>query len=259
MTMKPEIRRNAPFFLMASATQSDGGYAGAEVVQKFGRATVGTTPVPIAFGNVWQTPQVSGATPLRIKAGGNAADTAAGAGARAITLQGLDASGNEISETIVTAGASASSATSASFLRLYRAWVSSSGTYGNQYSGSHVGDIVVEDSAGAADWATIDSNGFPKSQTEIGVYTVPAGKVAFILETNIQVATNKVVSVTRYERSNILETAAPYTAVRAKQVFSGLIEGSHSLGTPSVPRPAPDRRGIYGKCGYRNSRSVCGV
>ena len=46
-----------------------------EFLDKFSRnSTVGTSFEPLCEGGVYQTPQVSGATPLRIAAGGNAAD-----------------------------------------------------------------------------------------------------------------------------------------------------------------------------------------
>lgn len=106
---------------------------------------------------------------MRIKAGGNAADTAAGAGAREVTLIGLDASGNVVTEAIATNGISASSATTNSFIRLYRAYVSASGTYATAAAGSHTAAIVIENSAGGTDWLTIDATSFPLAQSEVSV------------------------------------------------------------------------------------------
>ena len=64
--------------------------------------------VPVAPGGAYRTPQPGGEQRLRIRAGGNAADTATGSGARSVRLSGLDADGAEIVETIATAGAGAS-------------------------------------------------------------------------------------------------------------------------------------------------------
>ncbi len=65
---------------------------GQSVVHKFGRGVVGTSFVPIAFGNIYRTPQPANATALRVKAG-DANDTAAGTGAREVMVQGLSATG----------------------------------------------------------------------------------------------------------------------------------------------------------------------
>ena len=49
-----------------------------EIENKFGDNTaVGTSYVPITGNGIYRTPQVSGATTLRVKAGGDANDTAA--------------------------------------------------------------------------------------------------------------------------------------------------------------------------------------
>ena len=193
-------------------------------VSKFGRNdSVGTTFVPIALGSIYQTPQVASATTLRIKAGGNANDTAAGTGAREVTLQGLDETGALVSEAVATAGASASSVTTATFLRLYRAFVSSSGTYATSAAGSHAADIVIENGAGGTDWLTIDSTNFRKGQSEVGAYSVPSGKTAYVKFCNVTIDSGKTCELIFFHRGNILETAAPYTAMRAKAVLTGLI------------------------------------
>lgn len=201
---------------------AEGLVPGWSVVHKFGAANVGTTYTPVCEGGFYRTPQVASATQLRIKAGGNVADTAAGAGAREITLQGLDATGAEITETLATNGASASSATTNSFLRLHRFWVSSSGTYATQSTGSHVGDIVIEDSAGTQDWATIVSTDFPRGQSQIGVYSIPAGKTGYIQEVFGTVDSNKTMNIAFFQRKNILETAAPYTPMRLITEMKGI-------------------------------------
>lgn len=184
------------------------------VVSKFGEAVSLTTSyTPVSIGQVYQTPQVSGATTLRIRAG-NANDTAAGSGAREITLEGLDETGAFATETLATAGTSASSATTTTWLRLFRAYVSKSGTYATSAGGSHSADIDIETTGGTL-WATIDSTGFPKSQTQIGVYTIPLGKTGFLREYHLTVNTSgtKTVDFAMFKRENILETSPPYTGM----------------------------------------------
>ena len=72
-----------------------GNVPGASVVHKFGRNAAVTTMAPIAFGGVYQTPQPASATTLRVKAG-NTNDTAAGSGAREITIQDANKEINKI-------------------------------------------------------------------------------------------------------------------------------------------------------------------
>jgi hypothetical protein len=192
--------------------------------------------VPVANGGVYQTPQAASATTLRIKSGGNANDTAAGSGAREITLQGLDENFEVVTETLATAGASASSATSATFTRLYRAYVSGSGTYGSAAAGSHSDDIVIENGAGGTDWATIDATDFPKSQTEIGAYSVAAGATGYVKLRNLSIDSGKTVDVIFFSRTNIDQTSAPYDAMRAQSVVSGVSGGSiETFGSVDIP------------------------
>lgn len=193
---------------------SRGNVQGVRVIHCFGRkTTIGATFTPITRSGFYRTPQVSGATALRIKAGGNANDTANGSGARAITLTGLNAAGELISETIATAGASASQPTVQTFIRLLDATVSASGTYATQAAASHVGNITIENAAGGTDWALISDGSFPRGDTEIGVYTTPRGRSAYVQALRISSDADKKANVVFFKRSNILETAAPYSAM----------------------------------------------
>lgn len=210
-----------------------GNVAGASVVHKFGRnSSVGTTFVPVSIGGVYEVP--TSATTLRIKAGGNANDTAAGSGAREVTLIGLDGSYNEISEAVATNGASASSATSNSFTRLYRAYVSSSGTYANTSAGSHSASITIENGAGGTDWLTIDATGgFPNGQSEVAVYSVPTGYNAYIMSGLLMSDSSKTTDMILYRRENIDDTTSPYSAMRA--LFVAQTNGGEFLFNPESP------------------------
>lgn len=190
------------------------------LIQKFGmNYGLGTSYEPVSVGGVYNTPQVAGATTLRVKAG-NANDTAAGSGAREVTLEGLDETGALVTEAIATAGASASSATTTTFIRLFRVFVSSSGTYATAAAGSHSADIVIENGAGGTDWATIYSTGFPHSQSEIGAYSVPLGKTAYLLDYRAFSDSSKSFEFLFFKRESILDTAAPYEAMRVQ--FEGV-------------------------------------
>lgn len=202
---------------------SKGIIPGHSIVHKFGQYdAVGTTFTPVTRGGIYLTPQVGDATTLRVKAG-NTNDTAAGTGAREITLVGLDETGTEVTEVLATAGTSASSATTTTFIRLYRFYVSKSGTYATSSTGSHAGDIVIE-SPSAVEWGTIESTGFSRSQSEIGAYTIPAGYTGYLLGAFGFAETSKTTDLIFFKREGVLDTAPPYEAMRVvfeERVFGG--------------------------------------
>ena len=198
----------------------------AHVHHQFGRnIAVGSSYQPIADIGVYRTPQPAAATTLRIKAGGNAGDTANGAGARSVRLWGINTSGDEITEIIATAGASASASTIQSFVRVYLAEVYESGTYGSQIVGSHLGNITIENTAGTEDWAQIQLNGFPSGSTGIGTMTVPRNFVALVTSIHItpDLSGTKSSDVIILKREGVLQTTAPYNPILKVQEFVGLI------------------------------------
>ena len=218
---------------------SRGIVVGARSIHKFGRnAAVGGTYAPVSIGGIYRTPQPATATALRIKSGGNANDTAAGTGAREITIVGLNAAGYEITETLATAGASASQPTQQTFIRLYRAYVSKSGTYASQTAGSHSAAIVIENAAGGTDWATIFDTTFPRAQTQIAVYSIPKNRSIIITDMNISSDADKKANVILFQRQNILQSAAPYDGMRVVEEFTQ-VAGLHNViyKTPLGPFP----------------------
>ena len=202
---------------------SRGNMFQAHVHHQFGRnIACPTTYVPVTDNGFYRTPQPAAATRLRVKAGGNAGDTAGGAGARSVRLWGLNASGDEVVEILATAGASASSLTTSSFIRLYQVDVYDSGTYGTQAAGSHLGNITIENAAGTEDWAQIQLNGFPSGVTGIGSITVPRNHVGLVSSIQINVDQTKTTDVLILKREGILQSAAPYKPIQKVQEFIGV-------------------------------------
>lgn len=203
-------------------------------MSKFGRhANVGTTYAPVAIGGIYRTPQPASATQLRIKAG-NANDDAAGTGARTVVIQGLSATGALVSDTLTADGTNASSNSGNSYIRLFRGYVATSGTYATATAGSHAADVVIENAAGTEDWLTIDSTDFPKGQSEVACYSVPLGYRAFVSKIHISVESNKTADLIFFKRENILDTAAPYQAMR-EQLRFGAVAGEAYLDRSSDP------------------------
>jgi hypothetical protein len=201
------------------------GYvSGCRSIRQFGRnAAVGNTFVPISRGGVYRTPQVGSQQALRVRSGGNAADSATGAGARSIRLLGLDVNGNLVDDVIATAGASASALSSVQFLRLFDASVVTSGTYAAQTSFSHVGTINIEDASGNL-WAVIQDTDIPRGDSECAVYSVPKDRTLFITNIRLQAVEANKANIVMFKRSGILQTDPPYdgmTLIGEFPSFSG--------------------------------------
>ena len=111
---------------------------------------------------------------LRIRAGGSAADDTAGAGAQTVEVTFLDETWAEVTETLVTAGASASAATTANCVRLLSAEVINVGTYHK----ANTAEMIFELTGGNI----MGNIAIEKGEYEAAIYTVPAGKTMYITE-----------------------------------------------------------------------------
>jgi hypothetical protein len=184
-----------------------------------GRNTaIGDTPTPVTRSGHYRTPQASAPVALRIKSGGNANDTAAGSGGRAVTFIGINAAGDLITETVATAGASASAATTQTFIRLREAFVSASGTYATQSTGSHAGTINIEDTGGNL-WATIVDGSLGRGTTEQAVFAPPKNRSALVTNIFLSSDADKKANIVFYQRQGILQTSAPYDALQIINEF----------------------------------------
>lgn len=210
----------------------EGNVTGYSMVHKFGRngsVPDGSWEFVNSLGFTgWP---LSAATTVRIKAGGSANDTAAGSGAREVTVQGIDNSFNEVTETIATAGASASSNTTTLFWRVHRVYVSACGTYGE----ANAAAVVVENSGGGTDLIQIGSG---KGQTQFAGWTVPGGKTAYLLSVHAQVDTNQSAYVGIYTRADIDVTSPPVKSKRLRAFFAVVGSLAYSPDGPEMVIPA---------------------
>ncbi|RLE28269.1 MAG: hypothetical protein DRJ65_00130 [Acidobacteria bacterium] len=190
---------------------------GHSLVHKFGRNDAvpnGTWAFVTLIGHTsWP---ISSPVTAKIAVGGNAADDAAGAGAREITVQGIDSNLDEISEAIVAAGASGSSSTAASWWRIHRAWVSAVGTYG----ANNVGDIIVKIGPTAGDLIKIAAG---EGQSQFTGFSIPEGKTGYLLSVNATVDAGKGADLRLFTRENYNNTTAPMSAARLKKYWDGVI------------------------------------
>jgi hypothetical protein len=194
---------------------SRGLISGYAQFRKFGaNSAIGTPEEAISLtGTIWQP---TTATALEVvSSDGN--DTAAGTGARTVVLTGLNESFVETSETVTLAGASASTATTTTFIRLYRAYVATTGTY----AGTNVGTLTIR-IAGAG--ATVLTIGAGLGQTQTTHYCVPAGKTLYIEDIHLSVGSAKAVDLKFFQLPNADDVTTEFTgAKRLVQLFDSIL------------------------------------
>lgn len=170
--------------------------------------------------DVWDNggtyPWLTAAAPLRVAAGGDAADDVAGLGAQQVTIYGLDADLNEIEETLDTNGASASADTTQSFRRVNEVHVTRVGTY----SAANTGDINIETNPGGDVVAAVLA-GYGSAQ--MSMYTVPASaRGAYLKLLHASVERTRLSDVILWHRNNADDVAAPFPAKRVIKRFLGI-------------------------------------
>lgn len=212
-----------------------GRVTGISAVHKFGvNLAVGTTREDIwSLGGIY--PWLQTERPVRIKAGGNAADTAAGNGARSVIVEGLDENWEVATETLVTAGASVSAATTTTFRRIIRAYVSTSGTY----TGANTGAIIIESTA-PNDLAEIQAG---YGQTQMTMFTVPADKKALIYLPSITISAVQTGNARLLQRRNADIVAAPFTSPRIISEVNGFTGSREHLG--GFPILLPEKTDVW--------------
>lgn len=201
-----------------------GQVSGHSLVHKFGYGTIGTSFQPITFSGFYRTP--TSATALEVLSDDNDDGLGgSGGGARQVTIMGLNSSWEEVTQTITLDGTNAVALTT-NLVRLYRWYVSSSGNYADQTSGSHTGTLTIRESGGGAIWSQIDSTDFPLGQSLIGAYTIPSGKTGYIFGYNVKADANKSVDIIFFSREAANDTSDPYSGImRAKEYLVGIEAG----------------------------------
>lgn len=152
-----------------------GQITGHKALFKFGSNPV----VDAALETVWSQGGIyaypSAATVMKVSSSSNN-DTALGTGARTVTVAGLDANYNELSE-VITLNGQTEVLTTNSFIRVFRAFVNTAGSGATAAGDIYVGVGVVTAGVPATVYAKIPLGA---NQTLMAVWTVPAGYTAYI-------------------------------------------------------------------------------
>jgi len=187
---------------------------GHSLVRKFGASTnITSTLSPVAIGEVYQTPTTAASLEL---VSDDAADTAAGAGAQTVEIQGLDAN-FELQTQMVSMNGITAVAVPGTWVRVFRMLVATSGSYASLLQPSHVGNIDLQGTGGGVLWARIHvdpTTGFSVGQTEIGAYTIPAGYTGYLLTDEETVETGKQATILWFRRESADDVTTPYDTLR---------------------------------------------
>jgi len=187
-----------------------GNVIGHSLVHKFGTALLTTTPAVISQTGAYQVPMA--AVTLEFVSS-DANDTVAGSGAQEVTVMGLDLNWNEVTTTVETDGVTAV-IIDTDFIRIFRWFVSRSGTYASSSISSHAGVLTLQVSGGGTVWDTIPIVPFPIGQSVIGAYTIPKGKAGYLLSKQIFVDSTKTADIYFFQRAHADDVTPPYSGVR---------------------------------------------
>ena len=168
MQVQPTIAQ-VPFLVAVA----QGNVAGYSSVNKFGHNAAAETGDDIWSGGGTYAFYPTNAMAMEIVST-DTNDVSGGAGAQSVTVFGLDANWDEISETVIMNGTTAVDLTN-TYRRMYRAFVNTIGT-----SDSNVGDISIEEDGGTGDTGAYIAAG--DGQTQMAIYTIPNGKNAMFVK-----------------------------------------------------------------------------
>lgn len=213
-----DARPTFPLLTMPSGAELDTETL--NIIHKFGRNTgVGTSLEPVTVSGIYKTP--TSATELQAVSN-DADDTAAGAGARQLTIQGIVAGWAEGSTTVNLNGTAAVDIDT-DFLRIYRVFVSQAGTYALTGTPSQQGIITIKEKTGGAVWLNLDRIGtYGIGQSQISAYAVPTGRIGYIQSIHVTVDSGKTASVYLFRRDNADTIAAPFSGMRLVQQYDGV-------------------------------------
>ena len=179
----------------------------------------------------------------------NAADGVAGAGALTVRIIGLDSNFDELEE-VVTMNGTTAVTTTGSFIRVFRAYVETVGTY----RGPNIGAITIREVGGAGDdILLVDAL---QSQSLTSHYCVPAGKTLFVTNYFVQVESNKAMHVHVTHAPGADDVTTPFTgAARVVFEMNGLVGTSH--GTFLVPQGFTEYSDIWASASLTAGSGTC--
>ena len=223
-----------------------GKVPGHSLVHKFGAGLLTTDLEPITQSKSYPTP--TAAVSLELLSD-NAADNAAGIGAREITVIGLDSNWNKISQVKATDGITPVTLDT-DIIRLLRWGVSfqdGSGSYASEAIGSHQGNLTLREAGGGTTWSVLTNSPFPIGQSQIGNYTIADEHTGFLLGKQVFVDSAKTADIYFFQRPYADIITAPFPAMRIFEREVGVTGGyGHHFIAPKGPLIGPCDIGFMG-------------
>lgn len=230
-------RHDTEYFLEVSK----GNIPGASSVLKFGyNADIdsGSTPEDVwSNGGIYTFPSSASLASI-VSSSTN--DTSAGTGARTITIEGLDSNYNLQSETITLNGTTSVNSNN-QYIRVFRAYVVTAG------SGEvNAGNISITVSSVIVAHIPADVG-----QTQMAIYTVPAGYTAYLLGWNGFVVKKNagVATLEFWERKDAVKKMKSQMTVSV----SGTTNFSNTL---TSPRKITEKTDIFIRCSYVSANDM---
>ena len=146
-----------------------------------------------------------------------------GTGAQTMLVKGIGADWLRKESTVYMNGTTAVSV--GEFLRVTSTEVVECGGYATQAAGSHAGAITLRVASGGDTWATMTATPFPVGESQIGCYTTPKGKTAYILSKNAFVDSTKSVDIYTFMRTGADTVSEPYGPMRLIEKEIGISGG----------------------------------
>jgi len=233
-----------------------GNVVGHSIIDKFGSsiAITNTGFTVIAHGEVYQVPTTAQSIEF---VSDNAGDALNGAGMFELTIHGLDANWDLKTEHVAAHATDGTIAVAipGTWIRVFRAHTSKSGSYASLTVPSHLGNISIQNSGAGVLWAKIINTGIPHGQTQVAAFTVPASKVGYLGEVNVSTETNKAVDVFGFKRDNANDVVTPFDGtMRSFTEIIGL-EGGQSYASKTWKGPFDQ----YTDLGYLAQKTAAGT
>ncbi len=234
---------NSDFYLEVAK----GNVPGHSLVQKFGANQVpnGTFEAITSTG-IYPTPTTAQALEF---VSDSAQDGVGGSGAIEVTICGVNASWERITQTVITDGLTPAPLDT-DLIRLCRWWVSSSGSYASTGVASQAGNLSLRlQGSPATLWDTISLSPVGESQSTIGAYTIAAGETGYLLSKSMSVDSNKSADIYFFQRQNADDVIAPYSGARRVIEKDLGISGTFTSKpkSPKFPFVGPCDIGFMGK------------
>jgi len=191
----------------------------------------------------------------------SADDNPSAAGAHRIMVEGLDANFDVLTEEIAlnTGDGTIAVTTTGSFIRIHRAYVSQSGTYGGTATPSHLGNITIETNGTNVAQVQIDTTNIAVGQTQVARYTIPNGFTGILIGYHVSVDSSKSVDAYLFQRPNADSVASSFTGAMRLVFVDDAVTGTLSRPRHLLGQNFPEKTDIWAAAQAASNNSKLSV